>query len=440
MVKNTLAVLAVTLALQAQSRIDSSFQKFWAADSPVSAGRAVEDVLKSGVTFDDALHRLKQGRTYAAQHDAQKEGVVQLSNHTSDGVEHFYAVTIPPGYDPARRYQVRFQLHGGVGGRADNKPRGNGQIGALSGGAGGDGVEQIYVIPYAWNDEPWWSDDQVLNLRTIVDDLKRRYNVDENRVVVAGVSDGGTGAYYVAMRDTTPYASFLPLNGYIMVLANGEIDDGHNFPNNIRNKPLFVVNGGRDRLYPISIVEPYTRHLMNNGVQIDYHPQPDGEHNTAWWPEINGPFEKFVAEHPRDPYPDKLTWEAADTVNNRAHWLVIDAYGVTSAEAKQLQDANIFTDSLGTDPLFTWRAPPGRVDLVRSGNTVQATTMGVTAFTLLLSPDKFDFKQPVIVTANGREVFRARVQPSMDTLMKWAARDNDRTMVYGAEIKIKLSR
>ena len=425
-----LALLA--FALQAQSRVDSSFQKFWTANSPASAAKAAEEVLKSGVTFEDALRRLKQGRTYAAQ----KEGVVQLSNHTSDGIEHFYAVTIPSGYDPAKRYQVRFQLHGGVGGRADNKPRGNGQIGNLSGE--GAGAEQIYVIPYAWNDEPWWSDDQVLNLHAIVDDLKRRYNIDENRVVIAGVSDGGTGAYYVAMRDTTPYASFLPLNGYIMVLANGEIDDGLNFPGNIRNKPLFVVNGGKDRLYPISIVEPYTRHLMKNGVQIDYHPQPNGEHNTAWWPEIKGPFEKFVADHPRDPHPDKLTWEAADAMHNRAHWLVIDAFGTTPADSKQLQDANIFTDSLGTDPLFGRPKQPGRVDLVRSGNTVQATTKGVTAFTLLLSPDKFDFSQPVIVTANGREAFRAKVQPSIETLLKWAAQDNDRTMLYAAEIKIKL--
>jgi hypothetical protein len=294
------------------------------------------------------------------------------------------------------------------------------------------------VIPYAWNDEPWWSDDQVQNLHAIVDDLKRRYNVDENRVVVAGVSDGGTGAYFVAMRHTTPYASFLPLNGYIMVLANGEIDDGRNFPNNLRCKPLFVVNGGKDRLYPISIVEPYTRHLMKNGVQIDYHPQPDGEHNTKWWPEIQGPFEKFVADHPRDPDPDKLTWEAADTVNNRAHWLVLDTFGPAPGEAKDLPDINIFTDSLGTDPLFGRPKVPGRVDLVRSGNTVRATTKGVTAFTLLLSPDKFDFSQPVIVTANGREVFHARVQPSVDTLLKWAARDNDRTMLYTAEVKIKL--
>jgi len=426
-VKAFIALLTLP-ALYAQGRVDTAFQRFWAADSPESAARAARNVLKSGVTFDDAMQRLKAGRTYAAQ----TEGVVQLSRRSTEGVVYNYAVTIPAGYDPARRYQVRFQLHGGVGGRIDNKPRGRGQIGTLA------GAEQFYVIPYAWNDKPWWSDDQVRNLHAIIDDLKRRYNIDENRVVLAGVSDGGTGAYYIAMRDTTPYASFLPLNAYIMVLANGEIDDGHSFPNNLRDKPLFVVNGGKDRLYPISIVEPLTRHLMKNGVEIDYHPRPEGEHNTAWWPEIKGPFEKFVAEHPRDPHPDKLTWEAVDTANNRAHWLVIDAFGVAPGDAKQLQDANVFTDSLGTEPLFGRPKVPGRVDLVRSGNTVQATTKRVTGFTLLLSPDKFDFSQPLIVTANGREVFRGRVQPSMDTLMKWAVLDNDRTMLYGAELKIKL--
>src|ERR1043166_4339893 len=106
-------------------------------------------------------------------------------------------------------------------------------------------AEQIYVVPYSWVDSPWWSDDQVGNLRNILDALKRSYNVDENRVVVSGVSDGGTGAYYIGMRDTTPYASFLALNGFIMVLANGESDDGRIFPNNLRNKPMFVVNGGQ---------------------------------------------------------------------------------------------------------------------------------------------------------------------------------------------------
>src|SRR6266446_5701754 len=190
--------------------------------------------------LSEALRRLKAGRTYTDQ----KTGVIKLSNKTSDAFVHNFAVNVPPNYDPARRYQVRFQLQAGVGGRTTNEPRGTGEIGALA------GAEQFYVLPYSWIEAPWWGDDQVLNLSAIVDELKRTYNIDENRVVVAGVSDGGTGAYYIAMRETTPYASFLPLNGFIMVLANEEIDQGQLFPDNLRNKPMFVINGGKDPLYP----------------------------------------------------------------------------------------------------------------------------------------------------------------------------------------------
>jgi hypothetical protein len=64
----------------------------------------------------------------------------------------------------------------------------------------------------------------------------------------------------------------------------------------------------------------------------------------------------------------------------------------------------------------------------------------VAGFTLLLSPDKFDFSQPVKVVANERTVFEGRVERNLKTLLKWASRDNDRTMLYGAEVKIKLAR
>src|SRR5204862_765347 len=139
-------------------------------------------------------------------------GVVQGS-YRSDAGEYFYTLEVPATYDPGRPYQVRVQLHGGVGRYEDNTPHG-------SGPAGLSGAEQIYVMPYAWRDAPWWSGRQTENLRAILDVVKRTYNVDENRVVLAGVSDGGTGAYYTAMRDTTPFASILPLNGFIKVLEN----------------------------------------------------------------------------------------------------------------------------------------------------------------------------------------------------------------------------
>jgi poly(3-hydroxybutyrate) depolymerase len=419
-------ILTLALLLQTNTnRIDAAFQKFWSAASPDGAERYAEDVFKSGVGFDEAMQRLKAGRTYSAD----KTGVVMLQNKTKDGIEHYYALNIPANYDSARRYQVRFQLHGGVGGRTSNQPRGNGESPL-------QGAEQIYVVPYAWNTSPWWSDDQVVNLAAIIDSVKRRYNVDENRVVLSGVSDGGTGDYYIGMRDTTPYASITPLNGFIMVLANGDIDDGLIFPNNLRNKPMFVVNGGKDPLYPTSEVEPVTKHLMTV-VKIDYHPQPDAGHNTAWWPEVKEIYEKFVSDHPRDPHPDQVTWETASLDHNRAHWLVIDQLGSRPGEATSMIDLNMMPDP-DPVPLFERPKKPGRVDLVRSGNTVLATTRGVASFTLLLSPDKFDFNQPIKVVANGRTVFEGRVERNLRTLMKWAARDNDRTMLYGAELKIKL--
>jgi hypothetical protein len=89
-------------------------------------------------------------------------------------------------------------------------------------------------------------------------------------------------------------------------------------------------------------------------------------------------------------------------------------------------------------PLFARGGTTGRVDLARNGNTVTAATRGVAAFTLLLSPEQFDFTKPLKVVANGRTVFNGKIEKSVATLMKYAAADNDRTMLFGAELHIKL--
>ena len=497
------------------SAADAAFATFWAASSPDEAARLVEPIVRADVTFDEAYRRLQRGRSYGAR----DSGVVRMENRTPDGVEHHFAVTVPEAYDPARRYQVRIQLHGGVGGRATNAPVGTGTVGALT------GAEQIYVVPYAWAAAPWWSPDQVLNLAAIVDRVKRLYNVDENRVVLSGVSDGATGALYVAMRETTPFASILPLNGHLMVLALRDIDDGLIFANNLRNKPMFAVNGGRDPLYPTRVVEPYIEHLKRGGVSVDYHPQPAAGHNTAWWPEVKDVYEAFVRTHPRAPLPDTLTWERGNSgAFSRAHWLVIDRLGAQKDDAKALADLNempmppsadfgarsigkrvnrvvpgsnaeriglkagdvllrvndrsvaaapdiaealadeppgskitlmIARDNAPVElegiyqpqivetpprPLFARGGAPGRVDLARAGNVVTATTRGVAAFTLLLSPDQFDFAKPVTVVANGRTVFERKVEKNVRTLLKYAASDNDRTMLFGAELRVNLTK
>jgi PDZ domain len=520
MIRSLASVLAVVGAVTVAasqsaapiSPIDAAFTTFLQARTARDAAAAADQIVQSGVGFDEALKRLKQGRAYSGD---VPHGVVQAS-YRSDAGEYFYTLDVPENYNPDRKYQVRLQLHGGVGRIEGNAPPRTGSNGRLA------GAEQIYVMPYAWRDAPWWSGRQVENLRAILDLVKRAYNVDENRVVLSGVSDGGTGVYYTAMRETTAFASFLPLNGFILVLRNEQAEsDGDLFPNNLINKPMFVVNGGRDPQYPTSLVDPYIDHLKKGGVDVVYRPQPNAAHDTSWWPEVKDSFETFVTEHPRRPLPDSLTWESGD-VPSRAHWLVIDRLAAKTADNSSLPDVNrmstspapdfgirgtgarinrvlkgsnaekiglksgdlvvtinnqptssgsdvaellrgfppgrpvLLTVARGTESIrltgryastvlpgeaeamFPPQRESGRVDLVRAGNTVQGTSRGVAAFTLLLSPDQFDLSRAVTVVVNGRTAFEGLVQKNTRTLLKWAARDNDRTMLFGAELPVEV--
>ena len=522
-----LAVLAGGLAInpaaaparQDRAAIEHAFDAFWSATDRTSAAGRIQAILKTGVSFDDALARVRRGRAYEADVPRQ----LQFGRtRTFDGLDHRYAFVIPASYDPARPYQVRVHLHGGVARptavnriRTDSLP---------------SGVEEIAVFPVSWADSPWWSATQVDNLGRILDRLKRTYNVDENRVYVTGTSDGGTGAFFMAFKDTTPWASFLPLIADMTVLGSRSarvVDEI--FPGNAVNKPFFIVNAGRDRLYPAHVVQLYVEHLLKIGTKVVFRVYPDSEHSTAWWPQERGAFEQFVHDHPREPLPDGLSWQTERTDRfNRAHWLIIERLGTVDGESR-LSDSNLLRGGLQHDfglrispsvdrgkrafeivpgsnafriglrtgdtfvevnakpvqsggdiaeemrqwtvgsplqfvverrgervvldgvfepaevdvpsaPIFPRRKPGGRVDLVRRGNLVEASTEGVRAFTLLLSPSVFNFRQPVKVVANGRTAFEGMVEPSVATMLKWAARDDDRTMVFGAEVTIELSK
>ena len=111
--------------------------------------------------------------------------------------------------------------------------------------------------------------------------------------------------------------------------------------------------------------------------------------------------------------------------------------GVSKPGGRRLADVNEFAATpVRSVPLYDRDRPSGRVDATRTGNSFEAKTRGVQAFTLLLSPDVIDFDKPVQVTVNGRRAFAGTVKRDLATLLTWTARDNDRTMLYGAELHV----
>ena len=121
-----------------------------------------------------------------------------------------------PDYDPAKPLPRRVSLHGGVGRRIAEAgdPPARGVTTRTPAG------KELVLHPRAWADSAWWRPAQVDNILALVERAKQLYNVDESRIYITGISDGGTGVYFLAMREATRWSACLPFNGHPLVIAN----------------------------------------------------------------------------------------------------------------------------------------------------------------------------------------------------------------------------
>ena len=501
--------------------VDEALAAFWVAETDEDFAQSIDAILATNPVVEELWTKLREGRPYSAQVPLGRQ---LLSRRNRDGVEHGYVLHVPESYAPGTPYPVRVYLHGGV----SRPKRTDGDWWRNDVSLARD--DAIRVFPASWDESLWWQRSQIENLTGLLNDIKRLYNVDENRVHLLGVSDGGTGAYYHAFKATTPWAGFLPFIGHPVVLANAATDvDGDMHVTNLRSKPFFVVSGALDRRYPARSVELYVRMFRAAGVDVEFRPQADGGHDMRWWPSEAARIDSFIRDTPRIPLPDRLTWETESTEEfNRAHWLVIDDLGAVDGES-DLAEVNTLTsrverpalgfnvlgvlqnrpglrilevrpgsmaassgvavddiildiDGISTPaieafreailgfapghelpmtveragvvvelmltypvdrpvnarPAFPRRAPSGRVDIERLGNTVTVSTRGVRGYTLLLSREQFDFSRPIRVVMNDIVAHDAVVTPDARTLLRWAARDQDRSLLFGAELEIEV--
>jgi predicted esterase len=400
-------LLTAVAGCRAVDDLDSPLlNQFWSPGPDTEHERVTAALIDEAGDLATLYAWLQRGPAFPA--DAPR-GQLQRERVDADGTAFPYVILVPDNYRPDRRWPVEFNLHGGV-----NRPRV--EDGGTLWRQGYDALrdpERIVVLPAAWNEAFWWFPNQAENLPAILDTLKRTYNIDENRVTLTGVSDGGTGAFFFAFFHPTPWAAFLPYIGNPGVLRNPNAAVSYPlFYENLRGKPFYIVNGENDRLYPAErAVRPHINAMEEAAVDFTWVVIPDGGHNTEWMPQQRPMIDAFKRRAVRDPLPDVVQWTSNRTDRfNRNHWLIITGREQAGA--------------------------PARVEARRSGNRLELTTRNTSALTLLLSPQEIDFSSPVTVTVNGTTVYHAPVTQSAQTLLQWAARDRDRTMLFTAELTL----
>ena len=159
---------------------------------------------------------------------------------------------------------MRVQLHGGIG-REESTPAARSRTASPA-------SRRSTSSPRRAPTPPGGIDAQVENIETLLDRVKRAYNVDESRIYLTGISDGGTGTWFLAMRDATPWAACLPLIGDPGVLLNESAGtDGQLYPTNAAACPFFIVNAEHDPLYPANVIAPMIGMFTRAGVKLEFH-------------------------------------------------------------------------------------------------------------------------------------------------------------------------
>ena len=378
--------------------------QFWSTTDNGQNAEIQSQLISSSSDVSTLYQLLKTGPTYRSDVPTGQQESIRIA---ADGTRFPFIFLVPDDYDPTHRYPVEFMLHGGVS-RPEWEPGGGWWR------RGFDSLKQpdrIVVVPASWVDAFWWHENQAENLPAILNTLKASYNIDEDRVTLTGVSDGGTGAYFFAFKQPTPWAAFLPYIGHPGVLRNQQSGGGYRlYFENLMSKPLYIVNGENDRLYPASSVAPFIEILAEEGVDHIWKVIPEGGHNTNWLPDEAPMIEQFKQDNPRNALPERVQWVADRTDKfNRNLWIQIDSMSQT----------------------------PGLLEVNRNGNEFRVLARGVSEFTLLLNPEEVNFSQAIQVYVNSGNIFDEIVAQDKQTLLHWASKDLDRSMLFTAELKLR---
>jgi acetyl esterase/lipase len=216
----------------------------------------------------------------------------------------------PPRIDPGSRYPLIIYLHGGLGARRDDK-------GALAWemlAPLADSMELFLASPSGNRDAPWWSDAGLYRILQTIRHLSLYYPIDPDRVFLAGVSDGATGCYAAANAIGAPFAGFFAISGFAGLLPRVGVTL---YPRNLMQRPIYNVNAGRDRLYPIERVNEVLDQLARAGVSIIRKEYPDQEHGFAYR-ERETPTLLHYLRTWRRPRDAALSWRPVTGVPNRA--------------------------------------------------------------------------------------------------------------------------
>jgi phospholipase/carboxylesterase len=171
-------------------------------------------------------------------------------DHNEPGSRGGFSLYVPEYYTPDRAWPLVMALHGGSG---------NGRNFLWSWLRDARSLGAILVAPTATGNT--WAlmgeDADTPNLARILDSVRRRWNIDESKLLLTGMSDGGTFCYVTGLESASPFTHLAPVAATFHPLMAEMVD-----AERLRGLPVYVVHGRLDWMFPVQVARQ-TRDLLS---------------------------------------------------------------------------------------------------------------------------------------------------------------------------------
>lgn len=353
----------------------------------------VESLLRAGEEGEDVL-AAKRGfiwRGYASPYTDRPQ---------------LYSIYIPDEYDPEKPWPLVVSLHGGssnhnvwlalnLGNSVSTKdyyknyrtsfqpitkPR-----------------EAIVVAPEGLGQIRWrWFGEE--DIFDVIDDVRKNYNINTDKIFLTGLSNGGIGAYMAGLKYAWRFAAILPLSGITdwprhnvaevnlrpsekVVLDN---ESAITYAENAFNTHLSFFHGVRDSGFKVEQARLLAARLRSLGVPFKYHEFGDLGHDLrhVLWRKLR--IMRYVERFSRRLNPDEVRLVTATERAGRQFWVVLDE------RINHIDPARI-------------RAR------VMNRKDIQVTTQNVERLTILL--DQCPVYSPIQLTVDGHVVYSGPLLP-----------------------------
>jgi phospholipase/carboxylesterase len=111
------------------------------------------------------------------------------------------------------------------------------------------------------------------NLARILDLVAERWNIDRSRLLLTGMSDGGTFCYVSGLQSASRFTHLAPVAATFHPLM-AEMADAQR----LRGLPLYIVHGRLDWMFPVQVARQTEQALSAAGADVTYREFDDLSH------------------------------------------------------------------------------------------------------------------------------------------------------------------